>query len=72
MSNDTNEQERQVQPIKITDELRKECTEIEIKVFEMTNYLMEQKLCGLELTLDNGWKITFKNKKFAKKIGVPM
>jgi len=68
----TKEQEHQVQPIEITDELRKECTETEIKIFELTNYLMEQKLCGLELTLDNGWKVSFKNKKFSKKIGVPM
>ena len=61
-----------VEPIEITDEIREECTEYEIRIFEFTNKMMEGKLCGLELTLDNGWKVSFKNKKFGKQIGVPM
>lgn len=61
-----------VQPIELTDEIRKECTEYEIRIFEFTNKMMEGKLCGLSLTLDNGWKVSFKNNKFAKQIGVPM
>jgi len=61
-----------LKPIEITDEVREKCTEYEIMIFEFTNKMMNGKLCGIELTLDNGWKVSFKNKKFAKQIGVPM
>lgn len=61
-----------VEPIEITDEIREKCTEYEIRIFEFTNKLMEGKLCGLQLTLDNGWKVSFKNTRFAKQIQVPM
>lgn len=56
----------------LTEKEKKKCIEVELKIFELTNYLMDKKLCGLELTLGNGWKISLKNKKFAKQIGVPM
>lgn len=61
-----------VEPIILTDAEKKECSEYELRIFEFTNKMMEGKLCGLELTLKNGWKVSFKNKKFAKQIGVPM
>ena len=62
----------EVKPIILTEEEKKDCSELEIQIFDITNKLMNDKLCGYELTLDNGWKISFKNKKFSKQIGVPM
>ena len=61
-----------VEPIILTEAEKKDCSELEIQIFDITNKLMNDKLCGYELTLDNGWKISFKNKKFSKQIGVPM
>lgn len=61
-----------VKKIELTDEEKKKSTEYELRIFEFTNLMMDGKLCGLEMTLNNGWKVSFKNKKFAKQIGVPM
>lgn len=61
-----------IEPIEITDEMRKEELPTVIKIFELTNELMEKKLCGFELTLKNGWKISCKNRAFAKQMDVPM
>ena len=62
----------EVKPIEITKDMKKKYSPIEIQIFEITNKLMNDELCGFELTLDNGWKISIKNKKFSKQIGVPM
>ena len=62
----------EVKPIILTDEEKKDCSEVEIQIIDITNKLIIDNLCGYELTLDNGWKISFKNKKFSKQIGVPM
>jgi len=59
-------------PIEITEEMRKEELPTVIKIFELTNELMEKKLCGFDLTLRNGWKISCKNNRFAKQMDVPM
>lgn len=61
-----------IQPIEITEEMRKEELPTVIKVFELTNELMGKKLCGFELTLANGWKVSCKNRAFAKQLDVPM
>lgn len=61
-----------VEKITLTEEEKKQCTEYELRIFEFTNKMMDGKLCGLELTLKNGWKVSFRNKQFAKQIGVPM
>lgn len=61
-----------VEPIEITEEMRKNEVSTVIKIFELTNELIEKKLCGFDLTLDNGWKISLKNKRFAKQMDVPM
>ncbi|HSA76908.1 MAG TPA: hypothetical protein VLE02_05135 [Nitrosarchaeum sp.] len=61
-----------VEPIELTDEEKKNYTELEIQIFDITNKLMKSKLCGLQLDLGNGWKVSLKNKRFAKQIGVPM
>lgn len=61
-----------VEPIEITEDMRKEELPTVIKVFELTNELMEKKLCGFNVTLTNGWTVSFKNNRFAKQIGVPM
>ena len=61
-----------VQPIEITEKMRKEELPTVIKVFEITNELIEKKLCGFELTLDNKWEVSFKNRAFAKQMDVPM
>ena len=61
-----------VEPIEITEEMRKKELTTVIKIFELTNELMEKKLCGFDLTLANGWKVSCKNKAFAKQMDVPM
>jgi hypothetical protein len=61
-----------VEPIVLTEKEKKESSEYELIIFDITNKLIEGKLCGLEMTLNNGWKVSFKNKRFAKQIGVPM
>ena len=61
-----------VELIKLTKEEKKLYNDLELQIFEITNNLMKSQLSGFELTLDNGWKISFKNKKFAENIGVPM
>lgn len=61
-----------VEPIILTDKEKQESSEYELIIFDITNKLIEGELCGLEMTLNNGWKVSFKNKRFAKQIGVPM
>jgi len=61
-----------IQPIEITDKMRKEYPPITLQLIEVSNNLMNSKLCGYDISLDNGWKISLKNKKFAKNIGCPM
>ena len=61
-----------VEPIEITEQLRKEEVSTVIKIFELTNELIEKKLCGFDLTLSNGWKVSCKNKRYAKQLDVPM
>lgn len=66
------QEKQQVKKIELTDKEKEDTTKLEKMVFDITNLLIDDKLCGFELTLQNGWKVSFKNKKFAKQIGVPM
>lgn len=57
-------------PIIITGE-EKEIPHL-TECIEISNDLIEKKLTGMEFVLKNGWRITFKNKRYAKELGVPM
>ena len=63
---------KKIERIEITEEMRKKELPTIIKVFELTNELMDKKLCGFDLTLANGWKVSCKNKALAKQMDVPM
>ena len=39
--------------------------------FDLSNEMIKNKLCGFSVTTDNGWKVTFKNRRLAKQMDVP-
>ncbi len=61
-----------VEKIIQTDEERKKELKIINQIFDLTNELFDKKLCGYSVTLTNGWKVSLKNKRYSKQIGVPM
>uniref|UniRef100_A0AAT9J752 ORF17 n=1 Tax=Nitrosopumilaceae spindle-shaped virus TaxID=3065433 RepID=A0AAT9J752_9VIRU len=61
-----------VEPINLTDEDRKKEPPLVAELMDISDKLIEKKLCGFSITLRNGWRISFKNNRFAKQIGVPM
>lgn len=62
---------KSVEKITLTKKEKKEIPEILLKIYDITNYMMDQKLSMTEVTLSNGWKVKLQNNRFGKQIGVP-
>lgn len=42
------------------------------KTIEITNEMIDKKLCAYNMTFKNGWSVKFQNKRFAKQLDIPL
>lgn len=63
---------QKVEPIVLTEQERKDGTVITNGIIDLSNEMIKNKLCGFSVTTDNGWKVTFKNRRLAKQMDVPI
>lgn len=68
----SSKKQKLVEPIILTEQERKDGTIITNGIIDLSNEMMKNNLCGFSVTTDNGWKVTFKNRRLAKQMDVPM